>query len=226
MATIKTNPGDMFAIPTHTATGTIGFVIARHIGFHYNEPLIEVFDKFYEAVPATRQQVDTTTRLFRPIMGCFYFGKFGDQKEKKWPILFQDENYHQDQSNYKDIQIGYPYSGATRFDLWQNGKMRSVGAKKVNSVEGATGWQPLHISMRAAHHLAGLIGPTDQYSLRNIYGTPPNDANAHVFDAAFYRDLDLARNDANVMHGIFSQWRDEVRKLRRKILRANKIAAG
>lgn len=216
MTFLKTEPGDMVAIPTHDAKGRVGFVIGRNIDMWHGTPLFEVFARFYEVPPNSLAEVDITARLFRPIMMLLVFGKNSLPSEYKWRILFKDANYHRDQSNYQAIQIGYPNSGITEFDLWEGGTTRRVSEYEVNQVESPTLWMPNAISRRVAGHLAGLLGPTEQYSAWKIAEvTPEVDPEINLIPTLLAK-AERAAEDSRIMAERFKQWAAEAKKATQK----------
>ena len=77
-STMKTlaNPraGDIFYIPAIDGSSRGGFVLARYIdAIGKAGYLIEVFSKFYLVPPGKLSDVDTSQRLFRPIMCSMSF---------------------------------------------------------------------------------------------------------------------------------------------------------
>ena len=99
-STMKTlaNPraGDIFYIPAIDGSSRGGFVLARYIdAIGKAGYLIEVFSKFYLVPPGKLSDVDTSQRLFRPIMCSMSFRNLPN-----WKILFHDSSYTKPQSSF------------------------------------------------------------------------------------------------------------------------------
>jgi hypothetical protein len=207
MAFLKTKPGDIFAIPAHNATGEIGFVACRHIALKFDVPLFEVFRRFYTAPIPSLAEADTSARLFRPVMMLLTFDKIGIPTKDKWRILFSDPNYDKSQSNFEKIQIGYLHGGGPDlYTLWEGGVDRRVPFEIVSKVEAAEWWVPMHISMRVSAHLAGLIGPTEQYSYYKVAGLEADEANRPAMMEVFHKNAARALHANEVMAARFKAW--------------------
>ena len=63
MASLKTVPGDIFAVPTHDKQGQQGFVLARTIELNGGVVIFEVFEKFYILPPDDLAKVDLAPDL-------------------------------------------------------------------------------------------------------------------------------------------------------------------
>jgi hypothetical protein len=206
MAFLKTDSGDLIAMPAYSGSGEIGFVVARHIALQYTVPLFEVFDEFYQTPPNSMAELNLNSRLFRPIPMLLQFNKITVPPPCKWRILFNDPNYHPEQSNYSKIQIGYHHSGHTSFDLWEGGEKRSVSKEEVMQAERAIWWTPLHICIRASAHLAGLIGPTELYDNWKVVGLANTPENKAEFDKRFDVLMAQALVACEAMTAKFKQW--------------------
>lgn len=147
-------PGDLFYIPAIDKTGDHGFVIGRYI--ELIKPnlghLIEVFSAFHTTPPACLDDVDTSSRLFRPVMCSLAF-----QLIPRWKILFSDPCYDKSLSNYQDIAIAF------HRELWKGGVIVPLEDKDYPAYEDATCWRMHHLVFRVNAHLAGLLGPNDAY---------------------------------------------------------------
>jgi hypothetical protein len=216
VAFLKTTPGDVFAIPAHNKLGEIGFVLARHIDLEFDVPIFEVFSEFYTEKISFALSELKAERLFRPIMMILYFGKASVPTADKWSIIFRDENYNRDMSNFNAIQIGYAHAGGPPFRLWEGGKERHVSYDEAARAEWAQWWTPAQVSVRVSHHLAGLIGPQDNYSGWKINGIPQDEQNRPQLEAASAKAFDLALRDSSVMHEKFKQWAVEEKKMNKK----------
>lgn len=152
-------PGDLFYIPAIDKQGDHGFVIARYI--ELIKPnlghLIEVFSRFYTAPPACLEEVDTSSRLFRPVMCSLAF-----QRMPRWKILFSDPGYDKSLSNYEDIAIAF------HRELWKGGVCLPLEEKDYPAYEDATCWRMHHLVFRVHAHLAGLLGPDDGYDYHRL----------------------------------------------------------
>ncbi len=216
MAFLKTSPGDVFAIPAHNKLGDIGFVLARHIDLKFDVPIFEVFSTFYTEKISFPLAELKAERLFRPIMMILRFGKGSVPTSEKWPIIFRDENYHRDISNFNAIQIGYAHAGGPPFRLWEGGKERHVSYDEAAQAEAAQWWTPVQVSVRVSYHLAGLLGPFDNEDVWKVYGIPADEENRPQLEVASDKDFELAFHDSSVMHEKFKQWADEAKKMRKK----------
>jgi hypothetical protein len=78
-------PGDLFCIPAIDNAGTYGLVMGRYIEHVQTNVghLTEVFAKFYVSPPSLIENIDTSRRLFRPILCSFRFAEI-----PKWRVLF------------------------------------------------------------------------------------------------------------------------------------------
>jgi hypothetical protein len=206
MADLKTKPGDLFAIPAHDKDGNVGFVICRHIGAGPPLPLFEVFSKFYTECPKSLSEVDTTTRLFRPVMMLISFHKQTIPRGNKWRILFSDPDYQPEQSGYKNIQIGFPESGHVLFGLWEGGVDKRVSKSEVLAVEDATAWQPPNLCIRVTAHLAGLIGPEETYDIWKVVGLTNTPANQEELLKRFDVLMKKGMEACEIMANRFKQW--------------------
>lgn len=164
----RPQPGDLFYIPAWNAEGTHGFVIARQI--EHVEPnigyLIEVFDRFYTEPPARIEDVDSSRRLFRPIMWDTYFFK----PYPRLKILFSDPNYDRSQSDYENI--GFAFDSDRRAgEIWQGGESVKVPSEVFDSTEPPICWSIDNLISRVIAHLAGIFGPDEQYDYHRLPGS-------------------------------------------------------
>ncbi|MBN6149116.1 hypothetical protein JR065_02085 [Xanthomonas sp. AmX2] len=141
-------PGDLFYVPAVDATDAPGFVIARYIELippalgH----LIEVFADFHTHIPASMAQVDTSRRLFRPILCSLRFPGM-----PRWKILFSDPAYARSDSGYDRIQFAFDT------DLWIGGASHPATADRLAGVEPSVCWRMDHVMFRVIAHLRGAI---------------------------------------------------------------------
>ena len=171
-------PGDLFYIPAIDQTGDYGFVIARYI--ELIKPnlghLIEVFSAFHTTPPACIEDVDTSSRLFRPVMCSLAF-----QLIPRWKILFSDPSYDKSRSGYQDIAIAFER------ELWKGGICLPLEDEDYRACEDATCWRMHHLIFRVNAHLAGLLGPNDAYDYHSLPANQRVDspeAQARVIDVA------------------------------------------
>jgi hypothetical protein len=152
-------PGDLFYIPAIDKHGDHGFVIARYI--ELIKPalghLIEVFSRFYTTPPASLEEVDTASRLFRPVMCSLAFHNM-----PRWKILFSDPSYDKSRSGYQHIAIAFERA------LWKGGLSLPLDDKDYPAYENATCWRMHHLVFRVNAHLAGLLGPDDGYDYHRL----------------------------------------------------------
>lgn len=156
-------PGDLFYIPAWNADGTRGFVIARHIELvpHNIGYLIEVFDRFYTEPPARMEDVDTSRRLFRPVMWSMYFPK----PYPRWKILFSDPDYDKSQSDYENIAFAF------EVEVWIGGRVSPMRREAAGNIERSICWSVDNLISRVISHLAGIFGPDEKYDYHKL---PPN----------------------------------------------------
>lgn len=156
----RPQPGDLFYIPAWNAKRVHGFVIGRYI--EHIEPnighLIEVFARFYTEPPARIDDIDTSRRLFRPIMWSMYFFK----PYLRWKILFSDPEYDKSQSGYENIAIAW-YN-----DIWIGGQSRKVSQEVFDSLEPSICWSTDNLIFRVIAHLAGILGPEEKYDYHRL----------------------------------------------------------
>lgn len=191
----RPQPGDLFYIPARNADGTHGFVIARYI--EHIEPnigyLIEVFAKFYTEPPARIEEVDTSRRLFRPVMWSTYFPK----PFPRWKILFGNPGYDKAQSDYENITIAW-YN-----DIWIGGQSRKVSQEIFDTLEPSICWRTDHLIFRVIAHLAGIFGPEDKYDYHKLPATLRVD-NPQMKDAVLALALEMDQR--------FQAWQEQEKK--------------
>lgn len=217
MAFLKTAPGDIFAIPAHNATGVIGFVACRHIALKFDVPLFEVFSRFYTTPIPSLAEVDTSERLFRPVMMLLQFGAISIPTKDKWRILFSDPTYDKRLSNFENIQIGYLHGGGPDlYTLWEGGVDRRVPLEIVSKVEAAQWWLPGQVSMRVSAHLAGLIGPEETYDILKVVGLTADPDNDEEFTKRLNALIEKGLEDSQIMAARFKAWDAEAKAAKRR----------
>lgn len=154
-------PGDLFYIPAINKAEDYGFVIARYIELIPTNigHLIEVFEKFYLVPPTDIENVDTSRRLFRPIMCSLRFAEI-----PRWKVLFSDTGYDRSESNYENITFAF------HNDLWIGGKekIKPAYSAQLKEFEDSTCWRMFHIIFRVNAHLAGIFGPDESYDYHRV----------------------------------------------------------
>jgi hypothetical protein len=152
-------PGDLFCIPALSKEGE-GFVVARFIDVVSGNAgyLIEVFKKFYKALPGSLADVDVSERLFRPVLCSFNFTDI-----PRWRVLFQDAAYEKAQSCFADIVLEFvPY-------LWVGGEKRPKGSvAEGKGLEPSVCWRTLHVIFRVNAHLAGIFKQDEPYDYHRL----------------------------------------------------------
>lgn len=152
-------PGDIFYIPALNKDNSKGFVLARYIELLKTNVgyLIEVFETFYVKPPLSIAEVDTSTRLFRPVMFDMYF-----QYVPRWRILFNDPGYTKVQSNYAEISMAF-YT-----KLWVGGNDLPLPPDGGRNFEDSICWTPLQVIFRVNAHLAGIFSPEERYDFDRV----------------------------------------------------------
>jgi len=151
----KVRPGDVFYIPTCDIDINPGFVLARHIEDVSPSigSLIEVFGKFYTAIPNGKDEVDLSERLFRPIIWDMYFFK----PFPRWKILFSDPSYDRSMSDYENIGIAFDQK------LWLGGKIIDATKAEMAAYEPSICWSVENIILRTIAHNVGIFKSNDRY---------------------------------------------------------------
>lgn len=181
--TTKPCPGDLFYIPAMNDAGAHGLVIGRYIELVETNVghLIEVFEKFYTDPPSSRDDVDMSARLFRPIMCSFRFAEI-----PKWKVLFICPNYNRSQSNYETISFAFDC------EIWTGGHTKAATQEEIRGLEQSICWRMPHVIFRVNAHLAGYFGPDDCYDHNNLPVTERADnpaAKEKVFNLAVAMDI-------------------------------------
>ena len=135
-STMKTlaNPraGDIFYIPAIDGSSRGGFVLARYIdAIGKAGYLIEVFSKFYLVPPGKLSDVDTSQRLFRPIMCSMSFRNLPN-----WKILFHDSSY----TNHNHLLMKLKYLLMTKFGQEANLLKQPTGNSPSMNLQFAGEW--------------------------------------------------------------------------------------
>lgn len=161
----RPQPGDLFYIPAVNANGAHGFVMARHIEAVPPNigDLIEVFYSFYTEPPGRIEDVDTSRRLFRPIMWDAYFFK----PYPRWMILFSDPHYDKSQSDYDHIDFAFD-SRRLSGEIWRGGRSVKVSPEVFESTEPPTCWSVDNLISRVIAHLAGIFNSAEQYDYHRL----------------------------------------------------------
>ena len=162
-STMKTlaNPraGDIFYIPAIDGSSRGGFVLARYIdAIGKAGYLIEVFSKFYLVPPGKLSDVDTSQRLFRPIMCSMSFRNLPN-----WKILFHDSSYTKSQSSFDEIKISFDD------EIWAGGKSSKATDRELAKHEPSICWRMDHLIFRVNSHLKGEFTADERY---DYYRTP------------------------------------------------------
>lgn len=153
-------PGDLFCIPALSETDGEGFVMARYIdavsgnaGF-----LIEVFKRFYKVLPGSVGEVDTSERLFRPVLCSFNFSEI-----PRWRVAFHDSDYKKSKSGYENIVLEFvPY-------LWVGGEKHPKNSKAAGKgFERSICWRTLHLIFRVNAHLASRFDSDEPYDYHKL----------------------------------------------------------
>lgn len=161
MALLKTDPGDIVAIPSIKA-GVRGFVLSRVIA---PEPygLTEVFSEFHVNFAMTEEQVleqdlSVDKRLFAPVYASMDFSKWVGKV--KWSILHKDPSYHREQSRYSDIEIMGPPAEYKEFGVYYKGGQRCFEPPGVRrSIEDSMIYSNTQLMFRIGLHMAGEMAP-------------------------------------------------------------------
>lgn len=156
----KIPPGSVFYIPALGVDKAHGFVLARFIEDVDGNAgaLIEVFSKFYTALPSSFEDSALGKRLFRPILCSMRFSEI-----PRWRVLYEDPSYNRARSNYEDIVFEY-YS-----ELWIGGQLRKKNesdfgfSEGANAYEWSTCWRMHHVIFRVNAYLAGVFSPEEAY---------------------------------------------------------------
>lgn len=158
---LRPKAGDLFYIPAKNADGTDGFVIARYIELiEYNiGHLIEVFAHFYTEPPDSIEDVDKSSRLFRPIMWdmCFF------KPYPRWKILFSDQNYDKSQSDYENIALAFDAG-----NVWIGGQNKKVSQEVFDSFEPSICWSIDNLITRTNAHLSGIFSADEKYDYHRL----------------------------------------------------------
>ncbi|AVD85634.1 Imm26 family immunity protein [Pseudomonas sp. SWI6] len=191
-------PGDFFCIPALSEMDGKGFVMARYIGAVSGNAgyLIEVFKKFYKALPADIGEVDTSERLFRPVLCSFNFPEI-----PRWRVVFHDPDYDRSKSGYQDIVLEFvPY-------LWVGGEKQPKGIKSEGKgFERSICWRTLHLIFRVNAHLAGRFESDEPYDYHKLNAAERVDAPDAVSDV-----IALAESVEANLAKQFSVWKKKVK---------------